>query len=399
MKIKNYFFLLIFFINFYCFILICSFEDKNSIKKTINVFVFVHGSNGNAIRKLFNIYKIYEWYAYIKKIRYNVHDKKIDNFFKAEKKNIQNFMCQASGMIKIDDTLNEFSDKTKIIIDYMRQTIKGKKENCDFYVFNWNGSLYNDSRIAAAELLYNDIIKIQDCYLKDNIKPIFYFITHSHGTTVTLNMERYKDERLKNPFEFLLSFATPISSEANKNACALFDEGSYLFKNICNISSSGDRIQEYDLTNPYDVFTKRYFMCKRKKKYQFYIKYCNFSFDINSYINCVKDQKNKKTNRILNALKKIFYTKFIYPGHFQFLNFDFIKKIPPVIIFTDSIIDLIEKEEILKNEKIEELEIIFSISDNLLFFIKKKYRKKELVAIYSYDNVNKSLFEKKGNIS
>ena len=157
-------------------------------------------------------------------------------------------------------------------------------------------------------------------------------------------------------------------------------------------------IQEYDLTNPYDFFTKRNFMCKRKKKYQFDIKYSYSSFDVQFYIDSF-NYKNKKKNSYWNRLKNIFYSKFIYPGHFDFLNFDLIKKIPPVIIFTDSIIDLIEKEEILKNKKIEELEIIFSISDNLLFFIKKKYKKKEIVAIYSYDNIKKSLFEKKVNIS
>jgi hypothetical protein len=139
-------------------------------------------------------------------------------------------------------------------------------------------------------------------------------------------------------------------------------------------------------------------VCKREKKYEFDIKYCYSSFDVEFYID-FSNNENKRKNSYWNRLKNIFYSKFIYPGHFQFLNFDFIKKIPPVIIFTDSIIDLIEKEEILKNEKIKNLEIIFSISDNLLFFIKKKYKKKELIAIYNYDNVNKSLFEKKVNMS
>jgi hypothetical protein len=377
--------------------------DTNNKNYTLNdqlVFIFVHGTFGPAIRELFDIKKIHTWYRKIKKIKNNISDKSIHNILSKrwlhKKEQLQILMGTAPGLININDFEKKLSSQTYILLQYIKKKFNEDKETYpispDYYIYSWNGSMYEKDRKNASSVLYNNLIELQNDYFIKNINPIFCFVSHSHGGSVVLNMSSFLDDRLHKPFEHLFLYGVPLFNDTINYAYKKFDKKNYLFKNIFNIFSYDDHIQQYDITNPSSFFTQRQFPKPRNGLYEmdiaYYTKKIKHTDDVQKILT-----SQSFYSRLSSIAKKIFTSQrdIIYPNHFNLISCEMREHnkhlIPPILFFFYSFLTYGLYIKNLKNYDMLS-HVIYNIENQTIYFLDNKNKK-----IHYYHNYSELLNE------
>ena len=108
-----------------------------------------------------------------------------------------------------------------------------------FYLFGWSGKLRSSSRQEAAEVLFDEIIRICREYREKYKKsPFLRIMTHSHGGSVALNLahvKKTKGELFK--INELILLACPVQEAT----CSYIEDS--LFDHIFSLYSSLDLVQ------------------------------------------------------------------------------------------------------------------------------------------------------------
>lgn len=108
----------------------------------------------------------------------------------------------------------------------------------EFYIFGWSGKLQDQERIAAAQILYDEITEITKKYIeKYHCLPKIRIIAHSHGGNVALNMATIKKPSHLFKIESLILLACPVQGKT------MHLISTPLFKRVYSLYSSLDIVQ------------------------------------------------------------------------------------------------------------------------------------------------------------
>jgi hypothetical protein len=354
MKIYNIFFIFILFL-FEIF-------SYNSIinKKVKKIVVFVHGTHAicGLFSGLFRLNNIHKWFFNIKKVRSgSCSDCKssIKVRWNLDLERQKTIIGLVPGLICLDDKTNDFISKAGyLILEYFKRffQVNYGSDMVSYYVYNWSGALCEIHRKYAAENLnYGLKLLIEKCKKEGEI-PEIYLIGYSHGGNVCLDLANTVEKiPLNAVINHLILIGTPIYESSELNLVKKINKNNFLFKNVINIYSVGDRLQTIDITS-YDSkkwFTRRKFESERSRLFQ-------ISFFYNSEDKFEKNMFdfkffNKKCNflkKYVNKFYRSFFSKkescynFFAPSHrglaFYSLSNKYNNIYPPVNIFIPLVI-------------------------------------------------------------
>src|SRR5579863_116645 len=123
----------------------------------------------------------------------------------------------------------------RVLADTIAERDPGHFPSEEFYVFGWSGKLQNQERENAAEKLHQEMITLQEKYIKKyGIAPTIRLIAHSHGGNVVLNMAKIKSNlRIKS----LILLACPVQEKT------MHLINTPMFQRVYSLYSSFDIIQ------------------------------------------------------------------------------------------------------------------------------------------------------------
>ena len=339
----------------------------------IDVFIFIHGTYGlrNIKKNLKSIKFLY--YLYKDVIENEFLSRMLDDRWSMPLEKMNYLMGTIAGFQKIEDNSeNVISKKALLTLNYLKEgLIKDHSKKYDFYLFNWDGVIYEKNRCEAGKNLYNDILKLKEEYLKKGLNPNFYLIGYSHGGTVASYLFKYAKENDfndLNEIECLILLGVPIREKINNYVFGLNKDDFYFFKKVLNIYSNGDYLQ---LAGSFfdSIYSKRFFKEKRDNLFQFEFQY-NLEVNLENIYNSFKDFSF--FHKFKNSFLKLFKPPVLHrPDHAQLIYYSVPKKeiMIPVIVFIPYLLNIVESI----NKKYCDFKSIFSINTNpnKLFIIDK----------------------------
>ena len=238
---------------FFLFIMLSfSLKSAENNLKHKNIFIFVHGTTNLRYlkKKFFSLRFIYNFI--LKKIDKNYYDLTIKNRWENIKLNEFNYIIGFNeGLQKIEEKdFDEFKNLPEgafLTLEWFKKIYYQEilKEDYDFYVFNWDGLIYDISRIDASKKLYDSIINLKKEYLKKGINLKINIISYSHGGNVASLFGKKAEENNFNEIDFiesLIFLGTPVTDYL-KSAILLKNKDEYFFKKVFNIYSEKDIIK------------------------------------------------------------------------------------------------------------------------------------------------------------
>ena len=204
------------------------------------------------------------------------------------------------------------------------------------YAFYWSGKLDTQARETAAyQLLYALrvlVIHYQTIY---HCTPNIVLIAHSHGGNVILNMAKIED---KNSPSFIVNKVILLACPVQKTTMKYIQHP--MFAKIYSLHSHTDMIQIADVQGlkkrkKTPFFSERHFMI-HPKIIQVCIRWKNgpIYHPNDTHINEVIF---KTFTKLLNVLNKIKKSRGLF--HIEFKLLPFIRHIPTIITYLDSLID------------------------------------------------------------
>jgi hypothetical protein len=383
MKLYNIFFI------FFSFLLEIIPNNLQKNKKERNIVIFVHGTHAicGFFNGLFRLNNIHKWFFNIKKARTGSCSEcknsiKVRWNINLEKQ--KTIIGKTPGLISIDDENNNSISKAgSLILQYFKHFFEmGSSNLTSYYVYNWNGALCSTHRTNAANNLgYALKVLINECKEQNEI-PKIYLIGYSHGGNVCLNLANIIDKiNLKCVVDYLILIGTPIYENSELNLIKKINNNDFLFKNVINIFSVGDKLQTLDISN-YDSkkwFTRRKFETTRENLFQI-----SFFYNTeNKFKKNMFDFKyfNKKCNflkkYINNFYRSIFKNKeacfnFYAPSHrglaFYALSKKYCNIYPPVKIFIPLVIKFLKDPFINSFDKNNMVLLFISKTNEIYLF-------------------------------
>lgn len=357
-------------------------NDNNNLKKNCH-FIFIHGTFGYRNMLNFNFdwrnikssfRKIYEIGSFIKSSRKQIYSKEIESIEKS-RWNINNLdydyiMSSEKGIVKINlnkqKNNNNLSKSTINSIKIInKEMIKNFKDfDLNYYIYNWSGALLEQKRKEESVDLFKAINNLK---IKDEIEKkesVFIICGYSHGGNLALNLGdiiNLKNAKDDFKIDYLVLIGTPIYNFTKKMIMAKNKNNNYVFENIINIFSSGDKTQISDIISAGKYLgTRRIIGEKRENLFQFSISY---------YKNLINFD-NKNIN--FNISNKFNNKNFYFPNHkelFYFKNNSLYEVFPIVLLlphYIKFVSDLRLKKE--KNNRFES----FYENGNFYFMLKKR---------------------------
>ena len=99
-----------------------------------------------------------------------------------------------------------------------------------FYTYGWSGDVRPESRMDAAQDLYNELKKLVSVYnLEYGNNPSITIITHSHGGNVALNLAQVREKDPQFTIARLILLASPVQEETKNLITDPFFEQVYSF--------------------------------------------------------------------------------------------------------------------------------------------------------------------------
>ena len=148
------------------------------------------------------------------------------------------------------------------LFNYMLHMHSEQFTNTRYYTFGWSGLVSVTKRFKEAYVFYvqlrNELAAIK---AKTGIIPKIRLIAYSHGGNVCLNLARIR--KIYYPHDsFIIDDLTIIGMPVQHDTERLVHEP--IFKEIFNISSTGDSIQRLDIFGPCNVISYKHFHGCRK---------------------------------------------------------------------------------------------------------------------------------------
>lgn len=389
-------------------LLLVNYNNDNNFKKNCH-FIFIHGTFGyrNILnfnfdwRNIKNSFKkAFEIGSSIKTFRKQIYSEEIkkieNNRWSINNLDYDYIMSSEKGIVKINinkENNNNNNNLSKSTINSIkiinREMIKNFKDfDLNYYIYNWSGALLEQKRKEESVDLFKAINELK---MKDEIEKkesVFIICGYSHGGNLALNLgDIINLNNAKDDFkvDYLILIGTPIYNFTKKMIMAKNKNNNYVFENIINIFSSGDKTQISDIISAGKYLgTRRIISEKRENLFQFSISY---------YKNLI-DNKNINPN----LKNKINSKNFYFPNHkelFYFKNNSFYE-VFPIVLLLPYYIRFVDNLK-FKKEKNNRFESFYE-NDNFYFMLKKKigrvkniYEKIESIKL---DNFFEKYYEK-----